>query len=108
MFEQNNGSAGSLEDLHRSMRERGAYAALRLAIWILERALTEGTDEDSAVEAESAVHVRRLLAGKSEEERKAVEVATAVRQLVSMGVLEPGSTSKRFILVGFAKTGGQR
>lgn len=107
MSEKNNSAAGSMAELHRSMQEHGAYAALRLALWILEQAVTDGTDEVGAVEAESAIAVRRLLAKKGEEERKAVEVATAVRQLVSMGVLEPESTSKRFVLVGFKK-GGRR
>lgn len=108
MFERDNGTAGSLEDLHRSMRERGAYRGLRLALWVLERALTEGTDESGAVTAGSAVAIRRALASRDEEECSAIDVQVAVRQLISQGVLEPESTTKRFVLVGFAKTGGQR
>lgn len=85
--------------LHQSMREQRAYRGVQLALYVLEHA-----DEDGIYEAPSKVHVRRLLARGDEEEAKNVDVGTVVRQLISSGVLEEESSTKRFVLAG----GGER
>lgn len=83
------------ETLHEIMREQGAYRGVQLALYILEHA-----DEHGVYVAPSKTHVRRLLRRGDNLEATSAEVATVVRQLISSGVLEQGSDSRTFILVG--------
>ncbi|MFC0674009.1 hypothetical protein [Brachybacterium hainanense] len=78
----------------RSLQEKRAYRALVLAVWV------HGNHVDGVAEAPSKVFIRRLLTGRGEDECKPSEVATAVRQLVSMGVLTEDSDTQRFVLTG--------
>ena len=83
------------EKLHESMKSARAYRALRLALYVLE-----AVGDNGVYVAPSAVHVRRVLASAGEDECKAVDVATAVRQLVAMGVLDEQTEGQRFVLAG--------
>lgn len=86
------------EYLHERMRVRQAYRGLQLALYVLEHA-----DEHGVYAAPSAAHLSRLLArpeGRAMVEAKGVDVAHAIRQLISQGVLDEQSEGKILILTG--------
>lgn len=79
----------------RALKERNAYKALRLYGYALIH-----RDEHGVCVPPTMVDVRRALAGKNEDEATVPETETAIRQLVSMGALMPGSDLRRLILIG--------
>ena len=78
-----------------SLVEHNGYKALRLYGYALIH-----RDEHGVCTPPSKVDVRRALAGKNEDEATVADTETAIRHLVSMGALMPGSSQRRLILTG--------
>lgn len=86
------------EHLYDRMRERRAYRAVQLAVYVIEHA-----DESGVYTAPSMAHLQRLLARPEDgkmTDAKVAGVHLTIRQLISQGVLDEESEGKHLILAG--------